>query len=497
MVTAGPGFDLHHLNLSSKTNIKFDNVFGKQLPAGSYQLGHFHSPKYTDILRWDQQYGPIRIYWADEQGNYDSAHYTNLLADSIHPGIARYGVVRAYATKLSQDSVEDVVLGHTKIIFHDSVELDTNYLSYYQGGTGLFHVGTNAFPDSSLALTEPVGGYNQFAWRAISQGDWRGVGRDDLIGGDGHGNLFHYANDPPFSLSRLRDAMLNDTLWLQRENPTVVLNGSAGTWAGLLPTRSYRALPKTADDRSEDWVISLPTKDSRDGSFFFFQGGKNFGKHRITIDSARYIPNPQPGTYWGYLNTFIPKMAGTDDPVMFVLGSTQDGRVYYYYFYVLGNSFDQYVDMFYSMGDGSAPTDGGIATLDADGDGFTDLILGMPFTATKHDQDLGRYGVGSIQVVHGSKKIPVHSRKVLALVEPKELRVYPNPASKQFTVEASVLKPGSEVVLYDLLGRSVVSKVVREQGTITIPVAGLSLGVYQFEVLSSRARVTTKVSVVK
>jgi len=500
-VKTGSAFDLHHLSITQKTDLNVI-VFpvGAHLPGGSYQLGHFHSPKYTDILRWDRQYGPIRIYWSDERGNYDSAHFTDLVSRTGHPGVVPQAQsMRAYTAHMSQDSVDDVILGFLTSIDQGATLLDSDFL--YRGGKNLYDVGTTAYPDSEIAARESPQVGHMRAWRATSQGDWRGVGRDDLIGGDEFGNLFHFSNDPPFSLSRVRDAMLYDSLWLQRENPIVPLDGTRGTtWAYLLPMPSHRALPKALSDRSEDFIVSLPTNDARNESYFFFRGGKDFGSHRITLDSA--LPNPQPGTYWGYSTNFFDGMTSSGDPVMLVTGQTMDGFVSYYYFFVLGNSFDKNVDMFYSMGNTGSASPGTIDSIDADGDGLSDVSIGMPGLVTAADNDKGWSNVGSIQIIHGSRKIPVKRSGVAEKVLPaSSIDVFPNPLHSEATISLLLNRPSTvEITLHDVLGRVVYNlRHPFESGYQKLPVnfGAYASGSYRLQVNTGEKILTNEVLIVK
>jgi thiol-disulfide isomerase/thioredoxin len=57
-------------------------------------------------------------------------------------------------------------------------------------------------------------------------------------------------------------------------------------------------------------------------------------------------------------------------------------------------------------------------------------------------------------------------------------RIYPTLVTDQFYVELSDELPGSEIILFDAFGREVLTLSVMEKGRTSIPVTGLSRGVY-------------------
>jgi hypothetical protein len=90
---------------------------------------------------------------------------------------------------------------------------------------------------------------------------------------------------------------------------------------------------------------------------------------------------------------------------------------------------DDKVDMFYESSPYGA---GGFDTLDANGDGKMDLIEGMYRYVTPEDLGKGKSNVGSVHLVYGSEKIPVHLNPDYAVEEMKHLRqtemyAFPNP----------------------------------------------------------------------
>ena len=89
---------------------------------------------------------------------------------------------------------------------------------------------------------------------------------------------------------------------------------------------------------------------------------------------------------------------------MCVYGSLDASYYGSYFFYVLGNSMDDKVDMFFSMN--HFPGLSKVDTLVADGDKLQDIIMGMTGYYSDEDLTLNKRSVGTICVVHGSKKIP-------------------------------------------------------------------------------------------
>ncbi len=57
-------------------------------------------------------------------------------------------------------------------------------------------------------------------------------------------------------------------------------------------------------------------------------------------------------------------------------------------------------------------------------------------------------------------------------------RIYPTLVTDQFYVELSDELPGSEIILFDASGREVLTSSVAENGRTSIPVTGLSRGIY-------------------
>jgi len=152
------------------------------------------------------------------------------------------------------------------------------------------------------------------------------------------------------------------------------------------------------------------------------------------------------------------------------------------YFYVLGNQFDSSADMYYECY-GTAPWAAQIDTLDADGDGLTDVIIGMPSYTSPADVDKGWHDVGSIQVVHGSKKIPIHASNVtLPDGVETEISITPNPSHTTAQLEFDAPKEGeAEISIVDLLGREVYRKsmpVHKAHDILTLPVGEITSGTY-------------------
>ncbi|MEI8134270.1 MAG: T9SS type A sorting domain-containing protein [bacterium] len=420
-----PSFNIHKLQSEGRLNE----------PYIEFRRGHFHSPKYLDILAQDGgRQNPARIYWQDDQGNYDSGRFT-VLASRMKAKLRNdYSFMNPFIGKLTSDTLDDVL--NSVWINNRSSTGDSVYLLYYNSDN-LKSQRDTVFADSTVFFDtlQP----NASASRSLRQGDFRGVGRQDLLAFDdiqkigvSNDNIFYYRNDTPFTLSKLLYALKYDTIFTQRENPNSELTFS---------TLAMHTLPKPAGDSSDDLVLSFATQYATRPTqaiqeFRFFRGGKDFGSHRLTADSAAFVLH-EPYYYdlnfhsmaFGYGLKDCGYMTGTRNRILFIEGLLDQGFFGYEYFYVLGDAIDDKVDMFI----GPIPNGGGagnqVDTIVADNDNLQDIIMGESgFGMDAADAH------GSIFVVHGSNKIPERTRNAVTIHEveesPNHLIAYPNPCDQ-------------------------------------------------------------------
>ena len=179
-----------------------------------------------------------------------------------------------------------------------------------------------------------------------------------------------------------------------------------------------------------------------------------------TLDRADFVIRPPADLDTTFVAGFSPvihdcgDMTGTGNHV--ILAS--EGRDALYadcLFYVTGRALDEKVDMFYDLGPGDAMF---ADTLTADGDNLQDAILGLPLAYTYEDNARGKTSVGSIHMIHGSKKIPVRISERFAVGSKSSpqvgLAVYPNPARARCNVACAIEQSGKVVLqVFDVLGR--------------------------------------------
>ncbi|MDP4286296.1 MAG: hypothetical protein Q8922_00005, partial [Bacteroidota bacterium] len=386
-VTAATGpFDLHNFKARAQ----------KFLPdIEDLRFGHFHNRSNVDIL----DAANLKIYWADDAGDYDSLRFTELLANIRHGdyhsgGGLGYGIVDPYFAYLTNDTVEDIVIS----CYSDYInEKDTAYLTLYRGGTQLASKDT-AYEDTSAFLypMKP----NNHAFRICTQADFRGIGRDDLIVSDDSTNLCYYRNDRPFSLDSLAHAMGKDTIFTSWQNPSLSSHlHTAEKWFTM------RALPKASTDNSVDFLPVFVTRKDSAGAIFMFRGGPDFGSHRITIDSAAFIiRHPAMLDFWRFYQfDFWPEglidagdMTGTGNHVILTTANTA-GAAEINMFYVTGTALDEKIDIYHSGIIGEAGAD----TLTADEDSLEDVMVGDPYSIPESEK-------GSLWVYKGTTQIPVH-----------------------------------------------------------------------------------------
>lgn len=459
VVEDGAGFDLRSLRQSSPKQ-----KFPIELGAYDYvKFGHFRDTKHRDMLVGELY--PV-IYWADENGDYDSSRSTALgcsVRGDVGGGLA--SLLRpVYVAHLTSDSVLDVIGTHLVNWLSTSGRPDSFLYVLWRGGHHLYDQGQNAYEDSVLFI-DTLGGAD-INRLSTYQGDYRGVGREDLICVDDSNNWLYYKNDPPFSMQKFYDGIRFDTLLSAYENRPYGYYVQRNNSRTL---HSRRVMAKPEWDRSEDIITQMRTsvEETTDG-IFFFQGGADFGSKRLTLPTvtdiiyhpSRYSQDSR-HWYWGLSREgFAGDMTGTGNEVLYC-ESWSGG-----YFYVLGRAFDDKADIYYEhIPDHIRGTAvGGSVAFDADGDSYGDIIVTNSNDVSDKDWEKEWEEVGSIYVVKGSPKIPVRLNPKYAVgstdIQRSKIHVYPNPCGEKTVLMFENCSVGVlELVVIDNLGR----KMFREE----------------------------------
>ncbi|HET9135465.1 MAG TPA: T9SS type A sorting domain-containing protein, partial [Candidatus Kapabacteria bacterium] len=487
IVSTGPSFNLHKLEV--RDTLKMGDYNWRD-PLNIIKRGHFRSKENIDVLYGELPSGVLlpRLYLSNNNGRYDSTHFIQLsthFEDSnfFHES---YGMMEPYCTYLTSDTVEDIVCA---ILKFDT--LNSHHLLYgllFKGGNPIWQTAKFIYPDS-IFFIDTIIEQAAVPYRICTQGDFRGVGREDLIAADRSGNAFYYKNESPFSMKSFFKSLANDTLVAQWQNPTVHLPFNGNMFE---PSRlTMQAFPRGHGDNAVDFIPDVVR--SFDNVLYhdicFFKGGPEFGSGRLLIDSADYIiPDPR---YYdskfdgiGFNKIYnCGNMTGTGNPVLMV--SAGSGFYSAFYFYVLGNAMDDKIDMFFEVDDFANFYS--LDTLVADGDGLQDIIMGLPGYYSHEDLDSGKQGVGTVFVVHGSKKIPVKNSSVVSQLDAKgRVSIYPNPAEDNITAEIySEIEKNVVVKVIDVLGIAIKALPVhfhKGSNVVTVNMLGQSAGVYVLQV---------------
>ena len=485
LAPTGPNFDLHNLHAISEA-LGIDNTETPYL-----RFGHFRDQSHLDLFDGHTKV----IYWSDDYGHYSSNVYTQLVSniygdDDAH-GLSVTTVLGWYITHLTSDSVDDIVgaVGTANRV----VSKDSMYLVLFRGGQSLFGK-QNAYEDTSLLM----GATSNFVGQGpatIMQGDFRGNGRMDLLIADEKNNILFFKDDPPFSLAKLLNAMIYDTIWSKSPIP----NWRIGSYESL----AMHALPKKKGDSSDDLVIAVPIS-SNTSNIAIFRGGPDFGSHRITIDSAAFVitpPRELGETNWPDFFNDAGDITNTGNHLLYV--SADNGIAAFQNFYLTGQALDSKIDIFNSFPAGALDD-----SMTANADSFEDNLLGLPGYATDNDRSSGKTELGSMWLLYGSKQIPVHLNpefadvKNIPLQDGAALSFYPNPATRGWSV-ATIVWPEAELANYDvynLLGAVVQTGTVQllggaEQQRISFP--HLANGVYEVFIHGSHHDARAKLVIVR
>jgi len=435
-VPNGSLFNLHNLEAHAKqSNLPTDfGIYG-------FKFGHFHDTKHTDLFVNRLR----RVYWADDNGNYDSSRHTDLMPRVISTnGFSRN--LDTYVTFLTSDTVCDFV---QIVTADDSIPpYERLYLMLFHGGEHLLNQGKIAYQDSSYQIQNPEATLeNRYLSMYFLQGDFRGTGRQDLIVsaactscGDS-GNWFFYKNDPPFAMSNFANAIYDDTLMAVWENEPLKNNFYAEPLSSAL---ADQVLPHPVWDNSVDIIMPLQDKqssDRRNNVQLVLRGGQNFGQSRIYLQQAEQVLHAP----WFYDNSFFEvtldgmftdcgDMTSTGYKVLFQ--GSAPANASYQLFYLTGKAFDDKADIFYSyatQGHAGFPV-----PFDADGDKYGDILLSDPAFTSKDDFSLGKRNVGTMHLLRGSDKIPIRLNPKYSVEErnavdaaPWHITAYPNPCDEK------------------------------------------------------------------
>jgi hypothetical protein len=309
----------------------------------------------------------------------------------------------------------------------------------------------------------------------MTQADWRGVGREDLIAGNERGDVFHYRNDPPFQLYKLAASITKDTLMAGWQSPFPIKTGS---W--VEQSLSMSALPKTAGDKSLDWLPYVELDEQRkDEVLRIYRGGEDFGSTRLLIGQPDAIMHA-PGYYdeafeqLGFPNgslTNCGDMTGTGNNVLFCAGYLEN--VAFHFFYVMNQGFDDKIDMSFFIEDEIGAF--AIDTFSSNGDAKQDVLMGYALKDNRR---------GWLAQLNGTNRIPVHGKASVGLQSPNTpFLIYPNPAVDRTTFSfAQAMDCNTAVVsIFNTLGQLVLSEQCKVRSgvqRVDVELAGLESGAY-------------------
>ncbi len=490
-VETGPTFNLHKLNFIKRYPYLFEN-WGYSLKSG-----HFRNSKEIDLISYQVDGATYNsnttIYWADKNGDYDTGRYTQIFPfRNDHLPVP-------YIGKFTSDTVDDIIMSISGFFYHPGIP-DTSYIALIKGGQQLY--------DKRIALFDDTVFYEIAPWHASMerfpfQGDWRGVGREDILMVDKPGNIFYYyKNDPPFELHRFVNAMEHDTILDAREW-SYYKDYFSGGGDGM----AMKAFPKLPSDHSFDLLCPLPASVAgiSKGGICVFKGGPDFGSKRLSYNTPDYLlhsPAYYSGDFahddWPGAMTDCGDLTKTGNPVL----ATRGGYFTYGFtaFYVLGKAMDDKIDAFFSQNEGGF---GGQDTIHAFTDQRTTYIMSAPAYESPEDQNNGIFAKGSLQVLYGSEKIPVHLNPKFAVAPiPNNdigIEVYPNPMTRSFNITAGFdFSQSVRFIIRDVLGRGVYSADRIASGgeeTFHFEIPALSSGTYFIQAVGRSTHFQKKISI--
>lgn len=259
-VPTGPGFSLHNLSTKRVDLSPTDQVGTNPIFA------HLRTSKTVDL------FNGFQIFWADDQGNYDSTRATTLRAQlrgaSQNGGLGAMNIVPPYIARLTSDTVDDIVVTVSTLVDFPS-GLDTTFVALFRGGAILATKDT-AYEDTS-AIAYPLKVGRSASFHTAYQGDFRGVGREDLLVMDDSENTTYFKNDRPFSLERFAWAIGHDTIMSRWQQPPIFWDYNNEGLGNLC----MRAMPKATGDSSVDFLLSVVSSlhPQDDSAILIFRGG--------------------------------------------------------------------------------------------------------------------------------------------------------------------------------------------------------------------------------
>jgi len=464
-------FDIHNIKPQKILNFNRGNFIG--------DFAHLHDSKHWDmygISALDRD-NP-RIYWADDEGNYDTMRVTHLVFPKRHGYAGANGSNFPIIGKFTSDTVSDIILtlGYSPIGTGSSPE----YLTLYKGGAGLLTKGDSAIFDSSMEV-DPIKDYG--ADQTIT-GYLQNVEKESLIGIDAQGNWFLFQNNTPFSLSKLYTSLLNDTLLAKWQNPSITKDNG-----GI----AMKLFEKSSTDSSDDLLCSFELSGNTVNDLnFFYKGGKDFGSKRIFVDNPDFLfhsPRYYDGSLFGYYIEpgleFIGDLTGKGDWLYRTWAVLNDDAREYYY--VMGKSLNDQVDMSFNP----VPTGSGsnYAGFHARSGGRLDVLLGMP--------TFGSNSQGVLALVN-TDNIPINGSSVKSNNQSASIEVYPNPVTTQFNFHSPEYG-NYEIRIYDLLGRSIyhISREAIQLGSsVTVNLPFISSGSYILEISDGKKVYHSQLSII-
>jgi hypothetical protein len=407
------------------------------------------------------------IYWADEDGEYDSSRYT-LLVPGRSDGLGNIcSHMLPYVAKLTSDTVDDIVLSVLRV---DSIVLgvEKTYMCLFKGGEQLYQRGkVSTWDDSAFWLTDGggarAGTVDSLDRTYGAQGDFRGVGREDFVAGDDLGNLYYFKNDVPFDIHKFAGAMRSDTLVRMRDYslsiPATPLDHDFRP-KGIL---AMRVFPKPVWDNSVDLLVapSIVRDSTYQSGVCIWRGGPHFGEKRLGYDSCDFLIHHPAYYNYAFQGITWPSLqnggdlTGTGNPVLITGGGGGLGNQFYAW-YVLGRALDDKIDMFVSYYHGSGWAD----TITATNSGYRSFIESTPYAETSDDNGNQIAQVGGIQMLVGARNIPVHPNPVFSVsgrhsldTSVHHLLAYPNPCDERTVITFDNCSGGTmQVDVINMLG---------------------------------------------
>ena len=472
-------FNLHNLTITNPERLDRTEDNPRQ-----NVYGHFRNSKDWDMISGSGS--TYFIYWSDANGLYDTSRrsYLDISISKYHFNFARTGDLPPIVTHCSSDTVDDIFFGVTTTSVSGQ---DTMYLAQYVGGESLKTDTLNG-----ITLVNPDTLYffdtSRIADRVFQSGKFSGSTYLDIVGHDRSDNLFYYHNTGRFDPQEFARAMHYDTLVVAREQHYSPLYPYYRVFFDS--PHSDRVLSKADTDSSEDllfWYVRTP-EDGTSGNrirMAFLRGGVNFGSTRIQLDSVPTIRDL--GTLEsGYSNFgpdpyfYIGQIDRSPNANKYVMIRYHEGTFYEHYFlYMLGDAFDDQADMIFEV-----PYPFYIIqafdTVDANGDGYADILFGAP---TYANSTSSRTRVGTMGVIYGNQKIPHLAKNTVVNHRDQNIPscTIRKISGRVLQIEYSLGEVGDYVLeVRDILGRLIATKWLNasDQGEIMLHLDGALSGTY-------------------